>query len=59
MANYVRSKIREKAKERPVDTRARACAKLAKQATELADLLVDHDSSGAIEVLRGGCEQQS
>ena len=52
--NYVRSKIRQKVKERLADTRARACAKLVKQAAELADLLVDQDSSGAIEVLRAG-----
>jgi hypothetical protein len=31
-----------------------ACARLVKQAAELADLLVDQDSSGAIEVLRAG-----
>jgi len=54
-ANYVRSKIRQNAKERPAVARAGACAKLVvKQATELADLLVDRDSSGAIEVLRDG-----
>jgi hypothetical protein len=53
--NYVRSKIRQKAKERPADTRARACAKLVvKQATELADLLADQDASGAIKILRAG-----
>jgi len=56
MANYVRSKIREKAKKHGAVTRVRACARarLLKQAADLADLLVDQDASGAVKVLRAG-----